>query len=132
MQVFVAGEKHCRDDLDAATQLGHWNIDVSQAAKSVMFAGELAMDCEAFGVTVTRRPGATESNLTPYERARLLDVLCHAQSIQRQAQDGEKEFPIWIVSSDARDARTRAIWLSISKTDRGSYLIRLSDIQPGA
>lgn len=104
-------------------------IDVSTAAVAVLLFGKVLMDAEAFGVTVSRRPGAEGTNLTSYERGRLLDVLCHAQAFQRTCStQQEANFPVWIVSSDARDAQPRAQWLVMSMQEDGSYLIRLSDL----
>ena len=40
-------------------------IDVSTAAVAVLLFGKVLMDAEAFGVTVSRRPGAEGTNLTP-------------------------------------------------------------------
>ncbi len=107
----------------------HHRIDVSAAATAALLFGRVFMDAEAFGVAVSRRPGAEGSNLTPYERGRLLDVLCHAQAIQRTCNaQQEASFPVWIVSSDARDAKPRAQWLVMCLQEDGSYLIRLSDL----
>ena len=104
-------------------------IDVSTVAQAVLLFGTVLMDAEAFGVTVSRRPGANGQNLTPYERSRLLDVLCHAQAIQRTCNaQQEASFPVWIVSSDARDSQPRSQWLVMSLQDNGSYFIRLSDM----
>lgn len=103
-------------------------VDISQVAQAVLFYGSVAMDAEAFGVTVTRRGGVDGSNLTSEERTRLLDVLCHAQSIQAQCRRSSKTFPVWIVSCDARDARPRAHWLSLAPVGPGQFIIRLSDV----
>ncbi|GEM_PF-2220045 len=103
-------------------------IDVSAYAASALMFGDVRMDAEAFGVTVTRRVDASLDNLSPYERARLLDVLWHAQRKQLACLEGEQAFPVWTISSDARDAQPRNIWLIISRTPQGSYLIGLSDV----
>ncbi len=104
-------------------------VDVSAAAQDVLLYGAVSMDAEAFGVTVSRRLGAAPANLTPYERGRLLDVLCHAHAVHRRCTPEEEvTFPIWIVSSDARDAKPRAQWLVLSHLDAGGLLIRLSDL----
>ena len=103
-------------------------IDVSNTAQAVLFCCPVLMDAEAFGVTVTRRDGARPDNLSADERTRLLDVLCHAQGFQTQAFEREHRFPIWIVSSDARDARHRTHWLVLARDPLGRFLITLSDV----
>lgn len=103
-------------------------IEVTQVAQRAMFAGAVALDAEAFGVAVTRRPGATLSNLTAHESSRLIDVLCHAKNSQHLCQEQESEFSVWVVSSDARDARPRALWFTMHKAPDASYHIRLSDV----
>ena len=101
------------------------SVEVSGVANDAAFAGHVTMDAEAFGVSVSRRTGACDTNLIGNERGRLLDVLCHAKAVQRQCQEGETEFPVWIVSSDARDARPRVLWMAMRKESDGGYHIRL-------
>lgn len=102
-------------------------IDVSAMAPRAMFAGHAVMDAETFGVAVTRRQDAEMSNLTPTEQSRLLDVLVHARAVQHQCDDEGREFPLWLVSSDTRDNRARAVWMTMRKVDQGAYTITLSD-----
>jgi hypothetical protein len=87
-------------------------VDISQVAQAVLFYGNVAMDAEAFRVTVTRLSGADGSNLTSEERTRLLDVLCHAQSIQSQWRQSSKTFPVWIVASELRRVPARPLAVS--------------------
>lgn len=107
-------------------------VDVSTiAAQAVLlFGGGVRMDAEAFGVTVSRRDGATQASLSPHERGRLLDVLCHAHAVHGQCNELQPAvtFPVWIVSSDARDSKPRATWLALTRDDRGGYVIGLSDL----
>lgn len=116
-------------------------VDVSQVAAAAALYGTVLMDAEAFGVTVTRRPGATGPQLaarprtgdrmalSPHERGRLLDVLCHAQAVQGKCSiTQETSFPVWIVSSDARDAQPRAVWLVMTRRPSGAFHIKLSDL----
>ena len=70
-EVRSAGPAHV-----GSTAAQHKSVDVSSVAVVAAFAGHVTMDAEAFGVTVSRRPGACDTNLTGYERGRLLDVLC--------------------------------------------------------
>lgn len=121
-EVRSAGPAHV-----GSTAAQHKSVDVSSVAVVAAFAGHVTMDAEAFGVTVSRRPGACDTDLTGYERGRLLDVLCHAKAVQRQCQEHETEFPVWVVSSDARDARPRVLWMAIRKEPNGGYHIHLSD-----
>ena len=134
MQISDERRKNVEEYLDSicreSEQEFAQNIDVTKTARDLLFPEAVMMDPEAFGVCVTRRQDANEGNLTPHERARLLDVLCHAQSVQRQARFAAKEFPIWVVSSDARDARPRALWLTLRWVAYG-YNIKLSDYQSG-
>ena len=102
-------------------------VNVTHTAISMMYAHEVYMDAEAFGVAVTRRPGAASQQLTPYERSRLLDVLCHAQIYQAQCEGEDKVFQVWLVPSDAQDAKPRLMWFTIRK-DVDAYLISLSDL----
>lgn len=102
-------------------------IDVSAMAPRAMFAGRAVMDAETFGVAVTRRQNAEMSNLTPTEQGRLLDVLVHARAVQHQCNADGHEFPLWLVSSDTRDNRARAVWMTVQKVDQGAYTITLSD-----
>jgi hypothetical protein len=101
--------------------------NVSRSAQRAMFCGSVTMESEAFGVLVTRRPEAITSKLTPYEEARLLDVLCHAKHHLNECQEQETEFPTWVVSSDARDTQPRVTWLAMRKEATGAYRIRLSE-----
>jgi hypothetical protein len=103
-------------------------IDVSAYANSALMLGEVHVTTEAFGVTVTRRADAGVANLTGYERARLLDVMSHARRKQLECGNDEQAFPIWLISSDARDVQPRNIWLTIRRTPLGHYLIDLSDV----
>ncbi len=103
------------------------NIDVSETAKAAMFFGEVEMEPEAFGVTVTRREIASEADLTPEERARLLDVLCHAKPHQAASNSpAGKSFPIWVVSSDSRDGKNRTQWLTMRHSPHMPFYIGLS------
>lgn len=102
--------------------------DVSIAAQRFLISAPVFMDAEAFGVTVSRRPQATPAMLTNYEMARLLDVLSHAQVKVHESPEGESEFPMWLVSSDCRDAQPRVVWLIISRHDGTGYRISLSDL----
>lgn len=111
----------------ASTEKAATRVDVTSAAMSVMYAQEVYMDAEAFGVAVTRRPGAASQQLTPYERSRLLDVLCHAQIFQAKCHEEDKVFQVWLVPSDAQDAKPRLMWFTIRK-DANAYLIALSDL----
>lgn len=101
--------------------------NVSWTAQRAMFCGPVTMESEAFGVLVTRRPEAVVSRLTPYEEARLLDVLCHAKNHVIDCQEQETEFPTWVVSSDARDTQPRVAWLAMRREESGAYRIRLSE-----
>lgn len=116
-------------------------VDVSQIAEAASLYGTVLMEAEAFGVTVTRRPGAITASgavqasagigldLSSHERGRLLDVLCHAQAVQGKCSiTQETSFPVWIVSSDARDAQPRAVWLVMSRQASGAFHIKLSDL----
>lgn len=125
-QVRPACQAHGGQPVSAATQ----NIDVSQAAAAITWTSSVTMEPEAYGVTVSRRPGAEQGRLTGYERARLLDVLCHAKAELSQCQEpgAEKEFAIWLVSSDSRDACARVNLLAVRRDHAGGYHIRLSDV----
>lgn len=111
----------------AAADLSQQAIDVSVIAESVLFYGHVVMDVEAF-VTVSRRAGADGTNLTPYERTRLLDVLCHAQCFRQNSDTSECTFPVWLASSDAEDSRARTHWFAMKRNELGVFVIRLSDL----
>jgi hypothetical protein len=102
------------------------SIDVSTHAKRMHFALPVRMEMEAIGVLVTRRPMAREDNLTPYESARLLDVIAHASEFCGHCDDEPKQFNVWVVQSDSRDGKARNIWLQLEILS-GSYLIRMTD-----
>ena len=106
-------------------------VDVSASALAMSLALAVKLDAEAFGVTVTRRPGANERNLTGCERARLLAVLAEAKDLLMKcdahySDTEEKQFPFWVVSSDARDAKPRMLWLEI-RVEPNGYAIGLTD-----
>lgn len=127
MQMFAAGAPTGDAEFAlASTEQTAERVDVTATAISLHFALDVYMDAEAFGVAVTRRQGAANQQLTPDERARLLDVLCHAQIYQAKCHIEEKVFQVWLVPSDARDAKPRLMWLTIRRgTD--AYFISLSD-----
>lgn len=106
------------------------SVDVSLLAQAVLLFGNVRMDAEAFGVTVSRRQGAATSALTPNERDRLLDVLCHAHAVRGQCKTLRHAvtFPVWVVSSDASDPKPRVTWLVLTRDERGGYVIGLSDV----
>jgi hypothetical protein len=120
-----APQTHVAETADSPAQA----VDVSHVAQSVLFYGHIVMEAEAFGMAVTRRPGADGTDLTPYERTRLLDVLCHAQCFRQKSEFSECTFAVWLVSSDARDSRARTHWFAMKRDDStGIYLVRLSDL----
>ena len=102
-------------------------VDVSTVAKQIHFGGPITMDAEAFGVLVTRREGAQAGNLLTHEHSRLLDVLVSAKEWLGQCDEEERQFNIWTISSDARDARARNVWLEMGKVDQ-SHHITLTDM----
>lgn len=102
--------------------------DVSVLAQRFLFASPVLVDAEAYGVTVTRRQGAGVAELDPPEEARLLDLLSHASARLHECQEGEVEFPMWVVSSDCRDAKPRPVWLVLGQLEGGGYRISLSDV----
>lgn len=69
---------------------------------------------------------ATECDLTPYESARLLDVIAHATEFRGQCEDEPRQFNVWVLQSDARDGKARNLWLQLEIV-AGSYLIRMTD-----
>lgn len=106
-------------------------VDVSASARAIALALTVKVDAEAFGVTVTRRPGANEHNLAGSERVRLLGLLAEVKDLlmkcdAQESDAQEKQFPIWVVSSDARDAKPRMLWLEIRAQANG-YAIGLTD-----
>lgn len=109
------------------------DLDLTQLCRErgMHFAGSmrLNMQAECFGVAVTRRPGAKPENLTAYELHRVLDVMVHVRdNLQQQpepAEVGECEFPMWVVSSDSRDAQPRVVWL-VFHMDRALGRCRIS------
>lgn len=103
-------------------------VDVSRHAARLNIASRVHMDSEVFGVLVTRRPHATAGSLSSYEESRLLDVLVHMREELHRAQEGECEFAIWAISSDARDVKARAVWVTLRKTSEGGYGLAMSDI----
>lgn len=104
-------------------------VDVSRHARRLCLGVRVAMDAEAFGVMVTRRPDAKASSLTPYEESRLLDVLVHMKGAMSRIEEGqgECEFSVWAISSDARDSRARAVWMTMVRNEDLSFGLRLSD-----
>jgi len=104
-------------------------VDVSRHARRLCLGIHLTMDSEAFGVLVTRRPDAKASSLTPYEESRLLDVLVHMKEAMSRIEEGqdECEFSVWAISSDARDSRARAVWMTMVRNEDRSYGLLLSD-----
>lgn len=100
-------------------------IDVSNYAQSALMFGDVSMESEAFGVAVTRREDATVDNLDALERARLLDVLLHAQKVQMDCIEGQRTFNLWAISSDARDMQPRNLYLTMRRLS-GRFVIRLS------
>lgn len=100
-------------------------------SRGMHFAGGMAlnMQAECFGVTVTRRPEAKPENLTAYELHRALDVLVHVRdNLQLQSEPAEVrecEFPMWVVSSDSRDAQPRVVWL-VFRMDRAHGRCQIS------
>lgn len=102
--------------------------DVSVLAQRFLFASRVFVEAEAFGVTVTRRPRACVEVLDASEMARLLDLLSHASARLQECQEGEVEFPMWVVSSDCRDAKPRPVWLVLCQLDGRGYRISLSDV----
>lgn len=130
MQSDAAGTLACnaQPSQAAAADLSQQAIDVSFIAESVLFYGHVVMEAEAFGMTVSRRPGANGTNLTAYERTRLLDVLCHAQCFRQKSETSESTFAVWLVSSDARDSRARTHWFAMKRNESGVFVIRLSDL----
>ncbi len=123
-RVAFAPQTHVADSDDVPAPA----VDVSEVAQSALFYGHVVMEAEAFGMTVSRRPGANGTNLSPYERTRLLDVLCHAQCFRQKSKSSESTLPVWLVSSDARDARARTHWFAMKRDLAGTYVIRLSDL----
>lgn len=103
-------------------------LDVTPYAMSALLFGQVHMDPEAFGVTVTRRIDASINSLTGYERARLLDVLQSARRAQLECDESPKTFTVFTISSDARDAQARNYWLTIERAPHGVYQIALSDL----
>ncbi len=120
----------CQAHGDQSVSAFAHKVDVSQVAMAIVLSGSITMDPEAFGVAVSRRPGAEQGQLTGYERSRLLDVLCHAKAVMSHCQElgAEKEFVQWLVSSDARDSSARAHLLAVRREAAGGYHIRLSDV----
>lgn len=102
-------------------------IDVSSYAQSALMFGDVSMEAEAFGVAVTRRQDAKVDNLDALERARLLDVLLHAQKVQMDCIEGQRTFNLWAISSDARDMQPRNLYLTMRRL-HGRFVIRLSAI----
>jgi hypothetical protein len=101
-------------------------VDVSAVGARMHFALPIRLEQEAFGVLVTRRQDATQHNLTPYESARLIDVIVHATEFRGQCHDEPRQFNIWVVQSDAKDGRPRNLWLQLEIID-GCYMVRLTD-----
>lgn len=132
MHVEDAADPHIRHVQPLHSPVDQPNqIDVSASARAIALALTVKVDAEAFGVTVTRRPGANESNLTDCERVRLLGVLAEVKDLLMKCDADaagvqEKQFPFWIVSSDARDAKPRMLWLEIRAQANG-YAIGLTD-----
>ena len=90
------------------------------------FAQPMRIENETFGVLVTRRPMATQGNLTPYESARLLDIVVHATEFRGQCDEEPRQFSHWAVQSDSLDGKARHQWLQLEVVD-GGYLISLTD-----
>lgn len=86
----------------------------------------MRIEAEAFGVLITRRPMATENDLTAYETARLLDVLFHAREFIGQCDEEPRQFNMWVLPSDACDSKARNLWLQLEVTTAG-YHIRMTD-----
>lgn len=106
------------------------HVDVSRQARRLCLSSRVLIEAEAFGVLVTRRPGAGASALSSYEEARLLDVLVHMKDalVRCEEGNGECEFPVWTISSDARDVKPRAIWITLQKEQDESYRLAMSDV----
>ena len=100
-------------------------IDVSAYAHSSLMFGDVALDAEAFGVAVTRRPDASIDNLNVDERGRLLDLLWHAQKVQMECIEGQRTFSLWTISSDARDMQPRNLYLTMRRHP-GRFVITLA------
>ena len=102
-------------------------IDVSHQCSRLNGPAHVFMEAEAFGVLVTRRPGADPTLLSSYEDSRLLDVLVHMKDALPRCEESGCEFQIWAISSDARDAKARCHWVSLEKGNDGSYLLFMTD-----
>ncbi len=103
------------------------DVDVSYTGRMVQFWSPVVLDAETFGVLVTRRTGASGTNLVPQESARLLDVLVAAKEFMGQCEEEPRQFNLWVISSDARDAKPRNVWLELKK-QAGAYRISLTDM----
>ena len=102
-------------------------VDVSRHAWRLSVCASVHIDPEAFGVMVTRRPDAKVTSLTAYEESRLLDVLVHMKEALPRCNENGCEFQVWVISSDARDAKPRVQWVTLEKGAQGSYELCLSD-----
>jgi hypothetical protein len=103
------------------------DVDVSHVSRMVHFWSPVVLDSETFGVLVTRRSCATGTNLVPQECARLLDLLVAAKEFMGQCEEEPRQFELWVISSDSRDAKPRNVWLELKK-QAGAYRISLTDM----
>lgn len=116
----------------ALAPLGHHQdcypmVNVSPFADRLNIVAEVWMEAEAFGVLVTRRPGARVDELTSYEESRLLDVLVHMKEALSRCDDDGCEFNLWAIPSDSRDSKARAHWLDLAKGNEGVCHLSLSN-----
>ncbi len=56
----------CQAHGDQSVSAFAHKVDVSQVAMAIVLSGSITMDPEAFGVAVSRRPGAEQGQLTGY------------------------------------------------------------------
>lgn len=102
-------------------------VDVSAVAAAILISRPFHIEVETFGVIVTRRPIQDVKSLTPYERARLLDLLVNAKESITNCGDEPVQFDHWLISSDCRDNKPRNHWVEMTLTD-GKYVLNLTTI----
>ena len=99
-------------------------VDVTDAASDVFFGRTVELDLDTFATAVTRRPAATVSDLSDYERTRLIDLVLHAAKA-RHMRDGA--FNVWMVPSESITPKARSVWFELKEVN-GRFQITLSDI----
>lgn len=112
----------------APTQLAmHSTRCVTAEAHKLHWCAQVFLTEEVFESCVTARPHASSDDLTPYERARLLDLLVHAMPWVESAKTLPSQFKHWFINSDARTPAPRCMLIQLELTEEQHFLLSFFD-----